>query len=113
MARSSLSRASRSSLSLFFKASWAFFLSVSSIEMEMKFLMSPLGSNANLTTEGGNETLLGKRAIAADTALRLARYFETTERFWMELQTHYDLEVQKERLGPRLEEQVKVFDGAG
>ena len=40
-----------------------------------------------------NEIVHGKRAITADTALRLARYFETTDRFWINLQTRYDLEV--------------------
>ena len=49
-----------------------------------------------------NEIVLGKRAISADTALRLARYFGTTERFWINLQSRYDLEREKDRLGPRL-----------
>jgi addiction module HigA family antidote len=53
-----------------------------------------------------NEIVRGSRAITADTALRLARYFGTTERFWLNLQTHYDLEVEKERLGDRLEREV-------
>ena len=44
----------------------------------------------------------GERAVTADTALRLARYFGTTERFWMNLQTRYDLEVEKGRLKGRL-----------
>ena len=46
-----------------------------------------------------NEIVHGKRAISADTALRLARYFGTTDRFWLNLQTHYDLELQRDRLG--------------
>ena len=49
-----------------------------------------------------NEIVRGMRGITADTALRLARYFGTTERFWLNLQAHYDLEVEKERLGDRL-----------
>ncbi len=53
-----------------------------------------------------NEIVHGKRAITADTALRLARYFGTSERFWLNLQAHYELELQKERLGPRLEKEV-------
>jgi addiction module HigA family antidote len=53
-----------------------------------------------------NEIVHGKRAISADTALRLAKYFGTTERFWLNLQTRYDLEVEKDRLGDRLEEEV-------
>ena len=50
------------------------------------------------------------RAITADTALRLARYFDTTDRFWINLQTRYDLEVEKDRLGEKLEEEVQVLD---
>ena len=50
----------------------------------------------------------GSRSISADTALRLARYFGTSERFWLNLQTRYDLEVEKDRLGPRLRREVKV-----
>ncbi len=53
-----------------------------------------------------NEIVHGSRAITADTALRLARYFGTSERFWLNLQTRYDLEVEKDRLGRRLEEEV-------
>ncbi len=53
-----------------------------------------------------NEIVHGKRAITADTALRLARYFGTSERFWMNLQTRYDLEVQKGRLRGRLAKEV-------
>jgi addiction module HigA family antidote len=57
-----------------------------------------------------NEIVRGRRAITADTALRLARYFGTTERFWLNLQSHYDLEVEKERLGDRLAREVAKRD---
>lgn len=53
-----------------------------------------------------NEIVLGKRAITADTALRLARYFRTTPGFWMALQASFDLEEAQDALGPRLEAQV-------
>ena len=56
-----------------------------------------------------NEIVLGKRAISADTALRLSRYFGSSERFWLNLQAHHDLEVQKDFLGRRLEKEVKVL----
>ena len=56
-----------------------------------------------------NEIVHGKRSISADTALRLARYFGTSERFWLNLQTHYDLEVEKDRLAGRLEAEVTVL----
>ena len=59
-----------------------------------------------------NEIVRGLRAISVDTALRLSRYFGTSERFWLNLQTHYDLEVEKEKLGKRLSREVKVLEGA-
>ena len=58
-----------------------------------------------------NEIVHGSRAITADTALRLARYFGTTERFWLNLQARYDLEVERDRLGSRLEREVSVLAG--
>ena len=60
-----------------------------------------------------NEIIHGKRAITPDTALRLSRYFGMTETFWSNLQAHYDLEVQKDRLGKRLEKEVTVYASAG
>jgi addiction module HigA family antidote len=45
-----------------------------------------------------NEIVHGKRRITADTALRMARYFGTSERFWMNLQGRYDLELERDRL---------------
>ena len=53
-----------------------------------------------------NEVVHGNRAVTADTALRLSRFFGTSERFWMNLQTRYDLEREKDRLGDRLDEEV-------
>ena len=53
-----------------------------------------------------NEIVHGTRAITADTALRLARYFGTSERFWLNLQARYDLETEKDRLGNRLDKEV-------
>ena len=46
-----------------------------------------------------NEIVHGRRRITADTALRLARYFGTTDRFWLNLQTRFDLELEKDKLG--------------
>jgi len=51
-----------------------------------------------------NEIVHGKRRISADTALRLARYFGTTERFWLNLQSRYDLEVERDRIASTLAE---------
>ena len=53
-----------------------------------------------------NEIVHGNRAISADTALRLAKYFGTSERFWLNLQARYDLEVERDRLGNRLDREV-------
>ncbi len=53
-----------------------------------------------------NEIVHGKRAVSADTALRLSRYFGTSDRFWLNLQAGYDLEVERDRLGDRLEAEV-------
>ncbi len=50
-----------------------------------------------------NEIVHGKRRITADTALRLSRYFGTTDRFWLNLQTRYDLETEKDNLGVTLD----------
>jgi addiction module HigA family antidote len=60
-----------------------------------------------------NEIVHGKRSITADTALRLSRYFGTSERFWLNLQTHYDLEVEKDRLGDRLDREIHTLARAG
>lgn len=53
-----------------------------------------------------NEIIHGMRAITADTALRLARYFGTSAAFWLNLQTRYDLEVQRDKLGRRIEREI-------
>lgn len=53
-----------------------------------------------------NEIVHGKRAVTADTALRLARYFSTTPRFWLNLQAQHDLDVEADRLGDRLDREV-------
>jgi antitoxin HigA-1 len=51
-----------------------------------------------------NEIVHGKRGISADTALRLARYFATSERFWLNLQNRYDIEIERDRLSAILDE---------
>ncbi len=56
-----------------------------------------------------NEIVHGKRGISADTALRLAHFFGTSERFWMNLQTTFDLEREHDRLAGKLELEVRVF----
>jgi addiction module HigA family antidote len=60
-----------------------------------------------------NEIVHGTRGISADTALRLARYFGTSDEFWLNLQMRYDLEVERDRLGPRLRKEVAVLERTG
>jgi addiction module HigA family antidote len=76
--------------------------------------MAPIGLSANrLATELGIpasrilEIVNGRRAISADTALRLGRYFDTTPQFWMNLQTRYDLELAREANGKTIDRVVK------
>ncbi len=56
-----------------------------------------------------NEIVQGKRSITADTALRLSRYFGLSERFWLNLQSRYDLDVEKDKLDVRLAKEVRVL----
>lgn len=58
-----------------------------------------------------NEIVQGKRKITADTALRLARFFNMEAQFWLNLQSRYDLEIAREILSDRLNEEVKVHPG--
>jgi len=60
-----------------------------------------------------NEIVHGKRAITADTALRLGRFFRNSARFWLNLQTAYDLQIEADRLGPKLVRDVEILRRAG
>ena len=53
-----------------------------------------------------NEIVHGSRAVSADTALRLARYFGTSERFWMNLQAQWDLDTEYDRIGERIAREI-------
>lgn len=57
-----------------------------------------------------NEIVHGKRAVTADTALRLARYFDTSDRFWLNLQSRYELDIARRSLGARLDDEVRVLE---
>jgi addiction module HigA family antidote len=88
-------------------------------EILMEEFLEPLGlsqyrlsKDISVPPRRINEIVHGKRAITADTALRLARYFATTERFWLNLQMRYDLELEKDHLGERLETEVQVLKRA-
>jgi addiction module HigA family antidote len=56
-----------------------------------------------------NEIVHGTRAISPDTALRLSRYFGLSERFWINLQMRYDVEIEKDHLQNRLDSEVHVY----
>lgn len=56
-----------------------------------------------------NEIVQGKRSISADTALRLARFFGTGTHVWLNLQSHYDLETEKDRLGDKIEKELEIL----
>lgn len=60
-----------------------------------------------------NEIVHGKRRITADTALRLARYFDMSPEFWLGLQMDYDLDVAEDKLSDRLEKEVHVYQSTG
>ncbi len=85
-------------------------------EILLEEFLQPLGiSQYRLAKDIGvpprriNEIVHGKRAISPDTALRLSRYFGLSERFWINLQTRYDLEMEKDRLQDRLEREVRIY----
>ena len=67
-----------------------------------------LARNISVPPRRINEIVLRRRAITADTALRLARYFGTSEQFWMGLQADYDLEEARTKLGSRLTKEVHI-----
>jgi addiction module HigA family antidote len=60
-----------------------------------------------------NEIVHGTRAVSPDTALRLARFFGTSDRLWLNLQAAYDLDVERDRLGDHIKRDVPVFRKAG
>lgn len=65
-----------------------------------------LAKDTNVPPRRINEIVLKKRSVTADTALRLGRYFGTSEQFWLNLQSEYDLDVTRDRLGGRIEAEV-------
>jgi addiction module HigA family antidote len=81
--------------------------------------LKPLGLTVNrlatelfVATTRINDIARGRRAITADTALRLARYFGTTPQFWMNLQSNYDLELAEDQRGPEIAGRVRPHRAA-
>lgn len=73
---------------------------------EMGISQYRLAKDISVPARRINEIVHGTRSVSADTALRLARYFGTSERFWLNLQAQYDLDVERDRLGARLDREV-------
>ncbi len=73
----------------------------------MRVSVYALANSIKVPRSRVNDIVLGRRALTADTALRLARYFGTSAEFWINLQAHYDLEVAKQRLRGRIEKEVE------
>jgi antitoxin HigA-1 len=85
-------------------------------EVLLEEFLKPMGISQNhLAIKIGvpsrriNEIVLGKRRVTADTALRLAQFFGTTAKFWLGLQTDYDLDVTADELGDRIEREVSSY----
>lgn len=76
----------------------------------MKISQYRLAKDISVSPRRINEIVHGKRAISPDTALRLARFFGTSDNFWINLQSRYDLEMMKDRLGKRLDTEVKTLE---
>lgn len=79
----------------------------------MELSQNKLACDLGVSPRRINEIVLGKRAITADTALRLARYFKMSPEFWMGLQMEYELDVEADRLGQRLKKEVGMYRKVG
>ena len=77
----------------------------------LKLSQYRLAKDISVPSRRINEIVHGTRSVSADTALRLSRYFGLSERFWLNLQAQYDLDVERDRLGDRLEREVSPRAG--
>ena len=75
----------------------------------MKISQYKIAKDINVSPRRINEIIHGERAISADTALRLGRYFKMPPEFWLKLQAHYDLETARDKLENRLNLEVKIY----
>jgi antitoxin HigA-1 len=85
-------------------------------EVLMEEFLKPMGISQNKLARAIsvpprriNEIVLEKRSVSADTALRLAQYFGTSAKFWMGLQSDYDLDITKDKVGQRIQKEVRVY----
>ena len=88
-------------------------------EILLEEFLKPMGISQNklardIDVPAGriNDIIHGRRAITADTALRLAKYFNMSPEFWLNLQTRYDLKIAKRRLWPSIEKRVRSIEAA-
>lgn len=89
-------------------------------EILQKEFLAPMGLSQNrlalalrVPARRINEIVLKKRRITADTALRLARYFQMSPQFWLGLQMDYDLDVAEDELEDKIESEVMPMEGTG
>jgi len=75
----------------------------------MKITQSRLAKETGIGTQTVNEIVQGKRSITPNTALRLSLYFGLSERFWLNLQSRYELEMEKDKLADRLQREVQIL----
>ena len=85
-------------------------------EILLEEFLAPLGisqyrlsKDINVSPRRINEIVHGTRSISANTALRLAKYFKTSPQFWLNLQSHYDLEKENDKISKELDFKVKIF----
>ncbi|MBI1961225.1 MAG: HigA family addiction module antidote protein [Parcubacteria group bacterium] len=78
----------------------------------LKITQYRLAKDINVPARRINEIVHGERAVTTDTALRLAHYFGVSPEFWLNLQTHYELEAQSDQLARRISQEVKVLQAA-
>jgi len=88
-------------------------------EILLEEFLEPLGvsqyrlaKDTSVSPRRINEIVHGKRAVSANTALRLAKYFGTSPQFWLNLQTRYDLEMEKDKVGNQLDAEVRALSAA-
>ena len=79
---------------------------------EMAVTQYRLAKGIGVSPRRINEIVQGKRGVTADTALRLGKFFGMEAQFWMNLQSHYHLEVAKDALASKLDREVEVLDAA-
>jgi len=75
----------------------------------MELSQNRLANDIGVPPRRINEIIHGKRRITADTALRLAHYFDMSPQFWLGLQMDYDLDIEEDRLSDRIPHEVKLY----